>query len=390
MIEIDRFYNAALANPTTVGEEFRDRADAAQNPQRVRRVSSADERDNNRATRDALRVSIPDGESSIPQAEVLAIKAKLGVDNTARESGGRPLETRTVREAGDAPKTSGVIDTNPTGSVPGEREFNDAVDREVDALLNAILSLKPVSTPGNETPGDFMSAHETPTGGVTPGHETPGDFMSLKTFEDFRTAVGDTIRDIGTSIKSSYSEMPPDERTPEDLSRALEMIRKAGDVCLKQMAKAARLDVNFTLLMAELIRLIASVAAAGAILSAVASVLKISQVFLEAKWTAETAETELMTREAKERLEEMLEKVKQIVEDLKLKLKLVLARAKDKQSLHEGRRVAGARAPAATEGLQLSSALLVLRRLEDTEKLVAGYERRMKERHVAGDAVKVM
>ena len=409
MIEIDRFYNAALANPTTTAEDFREQADAAKNPQRVRRAGSTDERerDDSRAPRDALNASIYGvQQQSLPQAEVQAIKTKLGVDNTTRESSGRPLETRTVREAGNG------FD---------EGNFDDAIDREVDALLKSILSLNAVTTPGqetpggvtlphetpgdftsthktpmgdvtlpHETPGDFMSTHKTLPGGVTPGHETPGDFTPIKTFEDFQTAVGNTIRDIGSSIKQAYRETPPEGRTPEIRNRSLEALRKAGAIGRAQLQKAFLADADFNLLFTELLGLIASVAAGVAILSAVATILKISQAFLEAKWTAESAETELMARETKARLEEMLEKIKQIVEDLKLKLKLLMARAEDKQTLHEGRRVGGFRAPAAAATLQLSSAMLVMRRLEDVEKLVAGYERRMKERHVAGDAVKVM
>ena len=420
MIEIDRFYNAALANPTTTAEDFREQADAAKNPQRVRRTGSTDERerDASRAPREALNASISGvRQQSLPQTEVQAIKTKLGVGNVTRENSGRPLETRTVREAGNG------FD---------EGNFDDVIDREVDALLKAILSLNAVTTPGQETPGDFMSTHKTPMGGVTlphetpgdftsthktpmdgvtlphetpgdfmstqktlpggvtPGQETPGDFTPIKTLEDFRTAVGNTIRDIGSSIKQAYRETPPEGRTPEIRNRSIEALRKAGAIGREQLQKAFRADADFNLLFTELLGLISSVAAGVAILSAVATVLKIAQAFLEAKWTAESAETELMARETKARLEEMLEKIKQIVEDLKLKLKLLMARAEDKQSLHEGRRVGGFRAPAAAATLQLSSAMLVMRRLEDVEKLVAGYERRMKERHVAGDSVKVM
>ena len=349
MIEIDRFYNAALADPTTTAEEFRDRADAAQNPQRVRCADSTDERDDSRAPRQTIRTSIPGTGPSLPQSEVQAIKSKLGVDDTERVSAGRPIETRTVREPTDTMKDT------------------DAVDFAVNAILNEISP-----------------------GGVTPRNETPGDFTFVKTPEDFQTAVGNTFREVGTAIGQSYRETPPDARTPEDLRRTLEVLRKAGDACLEQVRKARCQDANFTMLLFEMIRTIAFVAAGAAILSAVASLLKAAQAFLEAKWTAETAETVLMTREAKERFEEMLEKIKQFVEDMKLKLKLLVARSEDEQPFGGARRVGGLHAPAVATGLQLSSALLVQRRLEDVEKLVAGYERRLKERYTAGDAVKVM
>ena len=377
MIEIDRFYNAALANPTVASEEFRDRADAAKNPQRVRRAETADERerDGDRSRREVLRASIPGDRNALPQAEVNAIKAKLGVGGTVQENSGRSLETRTVHE---------------TGGGAGEQEFNAAVDREVNALLDSILSMKTVTTPGHETPDDFTSAQKTPTGGVTPGRETPDDFKSVKTYDDFLMAVVDAFRDVGASVKQSYRETPPEEHTPEELRRVLDMLRKTGEVCMEQLKKARRQDANFSVLMMEMIGMITSVAAGAAILSAVSTLLKLAQAFLEAKWTAETSETKLMTRKAKERLEEMLEKIKQIVEDLKMKLKLLMVRAEDRRTLHEGVRVGGFRAPAAVAGLQLSSAMLVQRRLEDVEKLVAGYERRMKERFVAGDSVKVM